>query len=435
MESTGSKYHVRDHCRLCGGGISKVLDLGSTPAANEFVTKEVVDSGAEQDVFPLYLSACRKCGHVQLPVVVDPVRLFSNYVYVSGTSPVFVDHFRRYAESMISLLGLVPGDLVVDVGSNDGTLLSFFKAAGMRVLGIDPAVAIAANATARGIETLPEFLTEEVAARVLASHGPAKLVTANNVFAHADNLHEVAASCRSMLAPGGVFSFEVSYFPSVVEGNLFDTIYHEHTSYHHLSPLVSFLQTEDLSVFDAELIPTHGGSIRVLSDCWDGSRRPLSSRASDILAAEAHDGYTAPILTGLTSSNDYPLTNPTEKLAVNIQRLFFGLKRLLIDVRAAGKTVAGFGAPAKVTTLMHRFQLGREDIEFIVDDSPLKQGLFTPGKYVPVFPSSALYERRPDYVIVLAWNFAEPIMRSHKRFSDEGGKFIVPIPDLKVYPP
>jgi SAM-dependent methyltransferase len=434
MESTGSKYRVRDHCRLCGGGISKVLDLGSTPAANEFVTREFVDSGVEQDTFPLYLSACRKCGHVQLPVVVDPGRLFSNYVYVSGTSPVFVDHFRRYAESMISLLGLVPGDLVVDVGSNDGTLLSFFKAAGMRVLGIDPAVAIAADATARGIETLPEFLTEEVASRVLASHGPAKLVTANNVFAHADNLHEVAGACQDMLAPDGVFSFEVSYFPSVVGGNLFDTIYHEHTSYHHLAPLVGFLQTEGLSVFDAELIPTHGGSVRVLSDRWNSHRRHLSSRASDILLAEARDGYTASVLTGLTSSNDYPLTNPTEKLAVNIQSLFFGLKRLLVEVRAAGKTVAGFGAPAKVTTLMHRFQLGKEDIDFIVDDSPLKQGLYTPGKYVPVLPSSALYERRPDYVIVLAWNFAEPIMRSHKRFSDEGGKFIVPIPNLKVYP-
>jgi SAM-dependent methyltransferase len=427
------KFRVRDHCRLCGGGITKVLDLGSTPAANEFVTEEVVESGSEQDVFPLYLSACRKCGHVQLPVVVDPRRLFSNYVYVSGTSPVFVDHFRRYAESMIERLGLVPGDLVVDIGSNDGTLLSFFKAAGMCVLGIDPAVSIAADATARGIPTLPEFLTQELAAKVVAEHGHAKLVTANNMFAHADNLHEIALSCSFMLAPGGVFAFEVSYLPSVVDGNLFDTIYHEHTSYHHLTPLVPFLQTEGMNVFDAELVPTHGGSIRVLADIW-GPGRPLSQSASDILGREAAEGYTASVLTGFTSSNDYPLTNPMEKLAVNVQRLFFSLKRLLIDVRAAGKTVAGFGAPAKVTTLMHRFQLGREDIDFIVDDAPLKQGLFTPGKYVPVLPSSALYGRRPDYVIILAWNFAEPIMRSHKRFSDEGGKFIVPIPQLKVYP-
>ncbi len=432
MENLSPDCRVKNHCRLCGGGIVRILDLGPTPPANEFVSKGVAESGVEQDVFPLYLSACRKCGHVQLPVVVDPKRLFNNYVYVSGTSPVFVDHFRRYAASMIERFGLVPGDLVVDVGSNDGTLLSFFKEAGMRVVGIDPAVSIAADATARGIPTIPDFLTEDVAARVVVENGPAKLVTANNVFAHADNLHEVARSCRAMLAPGGVFSFEVSYFPSVVDGTLFDTVYHEHTSYHHLSPLIQFLQTEKLSVFDAELVPTHGGSIRVLSDCWDGSRRPLSSRASEVLDAEVRGGYTASILS--TVSGSYPLANPLEKLDVNIQRMLTGLKRLLLDACSRGKTVAGFGAPAKVTTLMHRFQLGREDIDFIVDDSPLKQGLYTPGKYIPVLPSSALYERRPDYVIVLAWNFAEPIMRSHKRFSDEGGKFIVPIPQLKVYP-
>lgn len=428
-----SDYRVRDHCRLCGGGIIKAFDLAPTPPANEFVSREFVESGAAQDVFPLFLAVCRKCGHVQLPVVVNPERLFGNYVYVSGTSPVFVDHFRRYAESMISRLGLVPGDLVVDVGSNDGTLLSFFKEAGMRVLGIDPARSIAAEATARGITTLPHFLNEEVAKQVLETYGPAKLVTANNVFAHADNLHEVARSCRAMLVPGGVFSFEVSYFPSVVQGNLFDTVYHEHTSYHHLAPLVPFLQTEGLNVFDAELIPTHGGSIRVLSDIW-GNGRPLTQSASEILDREAGDCYTAPVLSGLVGRDSYPLVNPLDKLAVNIQRLLFSLKRLLIKVRAEGKTVAGFGAPAKVTTLMHRFDLGREDVDFIVDDSPLKQGLYTPGKFVPVLPSSALYERRPDYVVILAWNFADSIMRSHKRFSDEGGKFIVPIPNLKVYP-
>jgi len=409
--------------------MSRSLDLGHTPPANEFVNAGFAESGVVQDTFPLYLSACRKCGHVQLPVVVNPARLFRNYVYVSGTSPVFVDHFRRYARSMISSLGLVPGDLVVDVGSNDGTLLSFFKEAGMRVLGIDPATSIAADATARGILTLPEFLDRGVAARVMSEHGPARLVTANNVFAHADNLHEVAGACASMLSPDGVFSFEVSYLPSVVSGTLFDTIYHEHTSYHHLAPLVPFLQTEGMNVFDAELVATHGGSIRVLSDRW-GSGRARTQRATDILDREAGDGYTAPVLSGASS---HPPANPLDKLSVNVQRLFFDLKRLVMDARAGGKTVAGFGAPAKVTTLMHRFDLGREDIDFIVDDSPLKQGLFTPGKFVPVLPSSALYERRPDYVVVLAWNFAESIMRSHQRYLDEGGKFVVPIPQLRIY--
>jgi SAM-dependent methyltransferase len=428
MEKISPDCRVRYDCRLCGGRVSKVLDLGSTPPANEFVTRELAESGVSQDTFPLFLSACHTCGHVQLPVIVDPRRLFSNYVYVSGTSKVFVEHFRKYAESVIAQLGLVPGDLVVDVGSNDGTLLSFFKAAGMRVLGIDPARAIAADATARGIPTVPDFLTVELARDLRREHGPAKLVTANNVFAHADDLKEVADACCALLEPNGTFSFEVSYLPSVVRGTLFDTVYHEHTSYHHLGPLIGFLERSGLGLYDAELVDTHGGSVRVLSS-------PVFVKATDrcraILADEQAAGYVPDVLVAGGHGASF---GPIEALGRNVEQLGLRLKRLLVDVKLAGKTVAGFGAPAKVTTLMHRFGLGRDDIAFIVDDSPLKQGLFTPGKYVPVLPSSALYERRPDYVLILAWNFAEPIMRSHKRFSDEGGSFIVPIPELKVYP-
>ncbi len=428
MEKISPDCRLRHDCRLCGGRISKVLDLGMTPPANEFASAEMVEAGVDQDTFPLFLSACHSCGHVQLPAVVEPRRLFSHYVYVSGTSPVFVDHFRRYAGAMIERLGLVPGDLVVDVGSNDGTLLSFFKDAGMRVLGIDPARAIASDATERGIPTVPDFLTVDLARRLRTEHGPAKLVTANNVFAHADDLKEVADACCALLDVNGTFSFEVSYLPSVVNGTLFDTIYHEHTSYHHLGPLVGFLERSGLGIFDAELINTHGGSIRVLSS-------PVLTKATDrcraILSEEQASGYTPDVLVAGGHGASF---GPIEALGRNIEALGLRLKRLLIDVKIAGKTVAGFGAPAKVTTLMHRFGLGRDDISFIVDDSPLKQGLFTPGKYVPVLPSSALYERRPDYCVILAWNFADPIMRSHKKYLDEGGSFIVPIPELKVYP-
>lgn len=428
MEKISPDCRLRHDCRLCGGRISKVLDLGATPPANEFASSGMVEAEVDQDTFPLFLSACHSCGHVQLPVVVDPRRLFYHYVYVSGTSSVFVDHFRRYAETMIERLGLVPGDLVVDIGSNDGTLLSFFKAAGMRVLGVDPASAIAAAATERGIPTVPDFLTVALARDLRREHGPAKLVTANNVFAHADDLKEVADACRVLLDVSGTFSFEVSYLPSVVRGTLFDTVYHEHTSYHHLGPLVGFLERSGLGLYDAELVDTHGGSVRVLS-----SPAPFKAtdRCRSILAEEQSAGYVPDVL---VAGGHGSSPGPIEVLGQNVENLGQRLKRLLCDVRLAGKTVAGFGAPAKVTTLMHRFGLGRDDISFIVDDSPLKQGLFTPGKYVPVLPSSALYERRPDYCVVLAWNFAEPIIRSHKKYLDEGGSFIVPIPELKVYP-
>lgn len=417
-------YRVRDDCRLCGGAMEKALELPPTPPANEFVDAAFVESGAAQETFPLFLASCVRCGHVQLPVVVPPERLFRNYVYVSGTSPVFVQHFRDYAGDCCSQLGLAPGDLVVEVGSNDGTLLRAFKDLGMRVLGVDPAVRIAMAATDSGVPTMPDFFTPALALRLAETHGKARLVCANNVFAHADDLASIAAGVRDLLAPDGAFVFEVSYLPDVVRGNLFDTIYHEHLSYHHLGPLFEFFRRLGLEVFDARRVPTHGGSVRVYVG-FPG--RALSKGCMGLMLEEAEAGYSTPV-------GAHGPCAPLAELAAKIDSLSLGLSELLAGVRASGGTVAGFGAPAKVTTLMHRFGLGRTDVDFIVDDAPLKQGLFTPGKFVPVLPTSALYERRPTHCIVLAWNFAGPIMRNHARFLTEvGGRFVVPIPKLEIY--
>ncbi len=408
----------RDTCRLCGSrDLGLVLQLTPTPPANAFVPASALSQA--QETFPLDVFFCRSCGHVQLLDVVDPGVLFENYVYVSGTSPAFVAHFQRYAEDMISHLGLKPGDLVIDIGSNDGTLLRFFKKAGMRVLGIDPAKQIAADATAAGIPTLPEFFTGDVAARIVAEHGPAALITANNMFAHADGLDFITDGIASLLRPGGAFVFEVSYLVDVYRNTLFDTIYHEHVAYHSVKPLIPFFRAHGLEMTDAIRVTSHGGSLRGIA------RKP--DQATPAVNASV----------ALAVSEEEALGLDREETLKAFARQIDGLKSdlvsLLRKLKSEGKSIAGFGAPAKATTLMYHFGLGTDVIDFIVDDSPLKQNLYTPGLHAPVLPASAIAERKPDYLVLLAWNFAKPIMEKNQAYRDAGGHFITPVPRVEVF--
>lgn len=404
--------HKHSDCRLCGSrNLTLVLQLAATPPANAFVAAAARDQ--EQARFPLDVFFCDECGHVQLCDVVDPAVLFENYVYVSGTSPVFVRHFEDYAEAVMDFRGSERSGLAVDIGSNDGTLLRFFKNAGFEVLGIDPARDIAAQASADGIETLAEFFSADTGRRLRDERGPAMVVTANNVFAHIDDLGGVANGVCSLLHDDGLFVFEVSYLVDVYEKTLFDTIYHEHLAYHTVKPLDRFLGDHGLELIRVDRIDTHGGSIR----CY---AQPVGAKRTRDTSVDARIANEAAI--GLDRADTL------KGFAAQIDSLKAELLNLIEGVRGDGKRLAAFGAPAKATTLMYHFDLGPELVEFIVDDSPLKQGLFSPGMHIPVLPSDALYERRPDYAIVLAWNFAEPIMRNHQRFVVEGGHFIVPLP-------
>jgi SAM-dependent methyltransferase len=350
--------------------------------------------------------------------VVDPRILFEDYVYVSGTSPVFVDHFRRYAADVMERLGINREDLVVDIGSNDGTLLRFFQAAGCRVLGIDPAKAIARTASESGIETLADFFTPALARDIRRSRGPARVITANNVFAHVDDLRGVLDGVRALLSADGVFIFEVSYLVDVYEKTLFDTIYHEHLSYHSVRPLVKFFAANGMELIDVARVPSHGGSLR-------GFAQPAG--------AARHVQRSVQELLELESSLRLELPATFKSFAENLDKLKQDLRRLLTRLKGEGATIAGFGAPAKATTLLHHFQLGNDILDFIVDDSPLKQGLFTPGQHIPVLSPAVLDERHPDYLLVLAWNFAQPIMATHSNYTSGGGHFVVPLPELAVY--
>ena len=410
-------YYRRRSCRLCGSNqLSQVLSLTPTPPANAFVTEDA--ALRPQSTYPLELSLCRDCGHLQLIDIVDPKLLFEDYVYVSGTSQAFVQHFRDYAETISRQANLKPGNLVVEIGSNDGTLLRFFKQKGARTLGVDPARDIAAQSTAAGIETWAEFFCPATATRIRKELGPARLVCANNVFAHIDDLPGAAAGVRELLADDGLFVFEVSYLLDVYRKTLFDTIYHEHLDYHRVGPLRQFLGTQGLALVDVVRVPTHGGSLRGLVRRADGDARPAPAVAE--LERLEHDA-------GLDQPDTF------HGFGLTIRDHGNKLTDLLHRLRAEGHRIAGYGAPAKATTLMHHFGLGREVIEFIVDDSPWKQGLFTPGTHIPVLPPDALYEHRPDHVVILAWNFADTILAKHAPYLEAGGHFIVPLPDLAVH--
>jgi SAM-dependent methyltransferase len=409
----------RDDCRLCGNRrLTQVLTLTATPPANAFVSRAELDK--PQTCFPLEVFFCENCGHVQLRDVVDPRVLFENYVYVSATSPTFVRHFEDYARTVVERFNPAAGRLALDIGSNDGTLLGFFRAGGMKVLGVDPALAIAKDATARGIETWPEFFDLALARRIRAKRGPAAVITANNVFAHIDDLAGVTEGVRSLLAPDGVFVFEVSYLVDVYEKTLFDTIYHEHLAYHTVAPLVRFFAAHGMELFAVERVSPHGGSLRGFVQLAGGPH--------------AADGSVASLI-ALERSYGLDRAATLAAFGQKIDAIGRKLHTLLQEIRDKGKRIAGFGAPAKATTLMYHFNLGPGVIEFIADDSPLKQGLFTPGLHVPVLPPTAIYECRPDYLLILAWNFARPIMEKHARFTADGGHFIVPLPTVKVFPP
>jgi SAM-dependent methyltransferase len=369
-----------------------------------------------QETYPLDVFLCLRCGHVQLLDVVDPDVLFGDYIYLTSSSPGLVEHFRQYAENVLRLLGDPHAAFVVEVGSNDGTLLRFFKHAGMRVLGVDPAREIAEKASASGLETLPHFFTSALAREVRRQQGAATLVCANNVFAHADDLADIAEGVRHLLAPDGLFVFEVSYLLNMIEGMVFDFIYHEHLCYHSVKPLERFLRSHGLQLIDVERIPTKGGSLRGFAQLLGGPRTPSPS-ISALMQRETSLGLDRPEI--------------FKAFAARIQDLKCQLSSLLDGMTQRGNTIAGYGASATTTVLTYHFNLG-EKLAFLVDDNPSRQGLFSPGYHIPVLPPEAIYSRAPGCVLILVWRFAEMIMRKHQAYRDRGGRFIIPLPKIEV---
>ena len=403
-------------CRLCqSSDLVSVLKLASTPPANAFISKEKLQ--IKQKKYPLEIFFCKNCFHVQLTEVVDPKELFENYVYVSGTSSVFVDHFLNYAKDIIQRFNPSRDQYVLDIGSNDGTLLKFFKSMGFSVIGIDPAKEISKKASKEGINTINGFFNLETSQIIKKKYSKASVITANNVFAHCDDLSGMTEAISDLLAPGGIFVFEVSYLVDVYQKTLFDTIYHEHLSYHSVSPLMNFFKSKKMELIDVMKVNTHGGSIRCVVKNKEDS-------------PEINDSVKTFI--NFENSLSFDESDTFVNFAKQIKERKQELNQLLFRIKSEGKSIAGFGAPAKATTLMYEFGLNSDILDFIVDDSPLKQELFSPGLHIPIYSSSFIDTLKPDYLLILAWNFSDSIIKKNKKFHESGGKFIIPLPKFEV---
>ncbi len=410
-----SVIHRRGDCRACGcKDLELVFQLKPSPIGDAFVTAERKD--IPQPSYPIDLFMCRDCGLAQLIDVIDPDILYGEYIYVTASSLGLAEHFGGYAEDVIKRASLGPGSLVVDLGSNDGTLLKQFKSRGMNVLGVELASHIAAQATAEGVKTIDKFFTPAVAREMVTGFGNAKVVTANNVFANIDDLKTWVEGIDTLLAPDGVFVCESYYLADVVQNFVFDFIYHEHLSAFSVKPIQALFRRAGLELAAVQRVATKGGSLRYFVQRPGGPIVDDGSVAS-LLAFE--DGM------GLYRQETYAA------FSKKVNDLGAQTRALLAKLKADGKSIAGFGASITGTTLIHHFDIGGL-LDFLADDNPAKQGRFSPGLHLPVLPSSSLYERRPDYVVVLAWRFERPIITRNQAYLDQGGHFIVPVPELKV---
>jgi hypothetical protein len=409
-------YQKKETCRACGSDRLKLfLSLGPMPLANAFLRSE--SEFADEAFYPLDVCFCQSCSLVQLADVIDPEALFRNYIYVTGTSDTIAKHNIQYARTLADLLGLGREDLVVEVASNDGSLLKCFKPYGAKTLGVEPATNIAEMASADGVETVTLFFNSSVAREIREEHGRAKAVIANNVLAHVDDTRDFLLGCRELLDEGGLAVVEVPYVLDLIERLEYDTIYHEHLCYFSVSTLARLCDAVGLSIQRMDHVPVHGGSLRM----YAAARQDQKGHSNEVLAWLERESCL-----GLTDISLY------ERFASSVEENRKAILYLLNALRAEGKVVAAYGAPAKGNTLLNYCGIDPNLVPYTVDKNPMKVGLYTPGMHIPVLAVSTLLERQPDYVLMLAWNFAAEIIEQQQEYRNRGGQFIIPIPKPRI---
>ena len=406
----------RKSCRSCGSeDLHMVLSLGETPLVNAFLRPE--EFSKPEKFYPLELYYCPTCHLVQLLEVVAPDVLFRDTIYVTGTSDSMAAHNAALAERTRVEQNLQKDDLVIDIGSNDGSLLSCFLKGGVRVLGIEPARDIAELSRQKGIDVLSEFFNADLARLVRQDYGPAAVVTATNVLAHVDDTLNFLQGIRALLQEGGISIIEVPYLVDMIDFLEYDTIYHEHLCYFSVAALIRFFTAAGLAIFRIDKVDIHGGSLRVYSRANNGTADH---------APEIYQRIEQEKRLGLMNLATYL------SFARRVEANREALRSFLYGLKSQGFAIAGYGAAAKGNTLLNYCGLGTDIIKFIVDKNPLKVGKYTPGMHIPVHHVDRLIEDRPDYVLILAWNFKEEIMRQQSRYKFQGGRFIVPIPEPAI---
>lgn len=406
-------------CRSCESDqVEEFLSLGEQPLANNFLRKE---DFASEKRYPLNLVFCRNCSLVQLSEesFVPREIIFTNYYYASSVSPGLRRHFEQLAFDLAKRYQLKTSDgLVVDIGSNDGVLLRPLKQLGIGALGVEPALNLARMANEEGLLTIPEFFTEDVARKITDQYGHVDIIVSANIFAHLGDVHGFIEGVKLLMKEDGIFIIEFQYLSDTVRDLTFDNIYHEHVFYYTVTSLIKLFERHGMRVFRVERIPTHGGSIRAYVS---RDEREIESSVVD-LVNEEHD-------LNLSDLSTY------RAFADRVVKKLNEIGNLILELNAQHKTIAGYGAPAKSSTLSNSIKTKKGlsfYIKYIVEDNPLKVGLYTPGTHIPIFSPEMLEKEMPDYLIIFAWNYADDIMKKCEKYRDRGLKYIIPMPELEI---
>ena len=403
-------------CRMCKSKkIKSFLDLGTTPLADSFLTRSQLKKREKK--FPLKVYLCRSCGLIQLGYIVSPKEMYnSSYPYESSTTKTGTAHFVNMAEKICRRFKPKKKSLVVDIGSNVGVLLKGFKKQKMTVIGVEPSKKIADVANRNGIETIPKFFDGKVVKKIIKKHNHASVITATNVFAHIGDLHSFMKNIKKLLTQNGIFIFEAPYFVNLVENLEYDTIYHEHLAYLSIKPLVSFFKSHDMELFDVERTTIHGGSIR----CFIGKKN--QNKISPMIKK----------LLELENKKQIYSIKKLEQFARDVENHRNEFTFLLNKLKEKGKRIVCISAPAKGMTLLNYCGINDFICDYVTEKSKLKIGKFTPGTHILIKSDNFLIKNKPDYAILLAWNFAKEIIHNNKKFKQMGGKFIIPIPHPKI---
>ena len=417
---TSSTVPLRQRrCRLCHAPLTTTfVDLGMSPPCESFLTTDQIDQ--MEPYFPLHAFVCDGCFLVQLQEYVKPEDIFTEYAYFSSYSTSWIEHARQYCEMITTRLGLGRKSQVFEIASNDGYLLQHFLPFGVPVTGVEPAANVADMARRKGIPTIVEFFGLRLAQRLVSKGRRADLIIGNNVLAQVPDLNDFTAGLAHLLAPNGVITLEFPHLEQLIDGNQFDTIYHEHFSYFSFVTIDLLANKHGLRVFDVEQLHTHGGSLRVYL-CRNDATHTTSSSVSRLLAHERKVGFE--------DIRSYA------QFSARVHRTKRLLLSSLIQCKQQGGTICGYGAPGKGNTLLNYCGIGTDFLDFTVDRNPYKHGRFTPGMHIPIHPVSAIDEARPDYLLILPWNLKNEIVMQMRHVGSWGCKFIVPIPDVEVIDP